>query len=203
MKSKVKEFYLQWYKWLLVGLFVLVVFNYLYSCKIFLIKDIVPYAQTIFIGLITFSIPFLWNAYQRILEIKSKARGDGIDNILAKEFYEKAVRSFEAFLLYPTAILAFLGIIISPFLPLFFLVIFIIFSSIFFLMQTRIFDWVESSASTDLKSFINVKNADSPDLLKMFKELWQIDDASIEKEFSMNTNQIMKFFSDKVNDLLK
>jgi len=197
------KFYLEFYQFLVVIFLVLTVFSYLgIAYHYSLIKEISTYAQAIFIGLITFSIPFLWNAYQRILDIKSKIREEGIEGILAKEFYNKAVRHFDALLLYPTAIITFIGITVAAFLPYLVLMIFVIISCIFFLLQTKIFDGIESLASTSLKSFIDTKPANTPDLADVFNELWKKDDTTLEKEFSLRPAQILNSFAKKISELL-
>lgn len=198
------KFYLRHYQFLVVIFLIVLIFSYMcfaYDNKL-IEQTLVTYAQTIFVGLITFSIPFLWNAYQRLLEYKNKARGDGIENILAKEFYEKAVMYFEASLLYPTAIITFLGIVISPFLHFLVLTIFTIASCIFFLLQTKIYNWVEERANTNLRSYLESKNPSNPDWGKAFKELWQMSDTTLEKD-SLRPNHLLDIFVKKINELLQ
>ena len=74
------------------------------------------YLITIFLGMITFSIPFLWNAYQRLLEKKKYIIGEKIENILEKEFYYKSVKLFRYLVQYPVGIFIFLGLFIIPIL---------------------------------------------------------------------------------------
>ncbi len=199
--QKLEKSYLGLYKWLLLILALVIVY-YLYSCEIFLIKDLAPYLQTIFIGFIAFGIPFMWNAYQRILEIKSQSIGEKIEHILSKEFYQKANKYFEAFLLFPTALLVFVGLIVSPFLPLLVAIVLIIFSVIFFILQPRIFSWIEGISATDLKNYLIRKDPTDPDLLKVFRELWQKDDKAVEKDLAIIPGHLMNIFADKMEKLI-
>jgi hypothetical protein len=201
--DKIYKLYLNNYQFLVSILLILVIFYFLGNAyKNGLIRDLLTYVQAIFIGLITFSIPFLWNAYQRVLEIKNKIRGEDIDSILAKEFYKKAVKYFEAFLLYPTAIITFLGVTISPFVTPLLVVIFVIISCIFFLMQTKIYDWIETKTSTNLKDFINLKDPKNLDLINVFKELLQKKDVELEKDLSIRASSLLDTLSQKINNLI-
>ncbi len=86
-----EEFYEEY--WLLIWItFILVII----ASNLYL-KEYVPpssenrmisYIQTIFLGFITFSIPFLWYVYQKISKIKDESVGDKIENILNKKYFK-------------------------------------------------------------------------------------------------------------------
>lgn len=160
------------------------------------------YFQTIFIGLITFSIPFLWNAYQQILEKKKHITGEKIENILTKEFYQKSVKYFEIWLQYPAGIAIFLGLFIIPFLPLGLGVLFAMSFFLYFLLFPQIFQKIEERSSVSLKDFLIHKEAESPDVRKAFLELWQRSDQDIEKEFSIKSLYVFQYFTQKIDYLL-
>ena len=92
-------------KILVIILIVLLITGFLYyiitHCFNNRIKDPLMFLQTIVIGLIAFSIPFLWNVHQRLLDKKDKIYGDKIENILAKEYYIKGINRFEVWIQYP------------------------------------------------------------------------------------------------------
>ena len=151
--QRIAKYYVLLYQWIPI-LLALVIILTLYFCKVFFDRDQTAYFQTIFVGLVAFGIPFMWNAYQRILEIKNKSIGDKIEHILSKEYYQKANRYFEAILLFPTALLIFCGLILSPFLSLFWDTCLIIASVIFFIYHPRIFSWIEDLCSINLRRYI-------------------------------------------------
>jgi len=158
---------------------------------------------TVFVGMITFSIPFLWNAYQNILDKKKHTTGEKIENILAKEFYQKSIKFFEYFVQYPFGILVFLGLFIVPILFSFELgIIFLTVVFVYFLFLPQIFQFIENKSSTDLKSFLLNKEIKSSDVLKAFRELWQRRDEDIEKEFSIKPIHTFKYFSQKIEQLI-
>ncbi|MCM8811299.1 MAG: hypothetical protein NC917_06615, partial [Candidatus Omnitrophica bacterium] len=130
---------------------------------------------TIFIGILTFIIPLVWNIYQRILDIKQHNIGTKINNILTKKYYHKVIKYFDNFIQLPIAVFAFLGLFLIPlFFPfelgLFFL--FLIF--IYFALLPQIFKHIEEKSVTDLKKFFQEEIATSEDLLNAFKEIWQM-----------------------------
>lgn len=176
--------------------FVINMSNDLFDSKMFLL--------TIFIGMITFSIPFLWNAYQNILDKKKHVTGEKIENILAKEFYHKSVRFFEYFLQYPVGIIVFLGLFIVPILfPLKIAITFLMVVFFYFFFLPQIFQMIENKSSTNLKDFLLHKEAEETDVLKIFKELWQRKDDEIEQEFSIKPVHVFEFFSQKIDRLLE
>ncbi|MGC9111005.1 MAG: hypothetical protein ACP5JB_03990 [candidate division WOR-3 bacterium] len=163
---------------------------------------------TITLGIITYSIPFLWNAYQIILEKKKHTIGDKIRNILAKKYYSKALKDFTRCLQVPVGFFIFLGLFIIPLLPslglgwvgfIFLMLMFIYFSFLPKIFHKRI----EEKSSTDLKNFLWSERASSQDLQKAFLELWQRDDQSIVKEFSIEPQEVWKFYEQKIDDIIE
>jgi hypothetical protein len=165
------------------------------------IHDVGIYFQTIFVGFIAFSIPFLWNAYQVILDIKKQSVGDSVKHFLSKYYYQKANKNFEAFLLFPTGIVIFFGLFGSALLPLTLTIYFMIISFVYFVFQPQIFRWIETISSTDFKNFITETDPANDDLRKTFREIWQMDDGKIEQEFSLRIYDLMDIFAQKINIL--
>lgn len=158
----------------------------------------------VFVGMITFSIPFLWNAYKDILDKKKYITGQKIENILAREFYKKSIKFFGYFIQYPVCIVVFLGLVVIPlFFPFIAGILFLSGVFIYFSLLPQIFQKIEEKSSTNLKDFILHKEADEPDILMIFKELWQIKDENIEKEFSIKPVHVFDYFAQKINKLLK
>lgn len=184
--------------------FVVLIFLVYFPLKnFFSIKDYTVYFQTIFVGFIAFSIPFLWNAYQIILDIKKQSVGDSIKSLLSKHYYQKANKNFEAFLLFPTGLIVFFGLFASALLPLTLTVYLTIGALIYFVFQPQIFRWVENISSTDFKNFIMETDPLNEDLRKTFREIWQLDDAKLEQEFSLRAQHILNIFSSKIDSLME
>ncbi len=161
------------------------------------------YLISILLGLIAFSIPFLWNAYQRILDIKANTKGDRIENILTKEFYQKSLKYFKYFIQYPVGILILFGLFVVPLLPFHLGVTALVLIFFYFFMLPQIFDKIECLSTTNLKDFLASANAESEDTRKVFAELWQKEDDLFEKEFSIEPFHVFEYFSDKVDSLIE
>jgi len=161
------------------------------------------YLISIFLGLIAFSIPFLWNAYQKILDIKDKTKGDKIENILTKEFYQKSLKYFKDFIRYPVGISIFLGLFVLPLLPFYLGGSLLVLIFFYFFMLPPIFDKIECSSATNLKNFLESANAEYEDTRKVFAELWQKEDDLFEKDFSIEPLHVFEHFSGKVDSLIR
>lgn len=168
-----------------------------------LIDNYPTYFVSVFIGLIAYSIPFLWNAYQRILDKKDHTKGDKIENILTKEFYQKSLKYFEFFIQYPVGISIFLGLFVVPLLSFYFGTIVLVLSFFYFLLLPQIFQKIERSSTTDLKDFLENTKAESEDTKKAFAELWQKQDDFFEKEFSIESSHVFEYFAKKVDSLIE
>jgi len=153
------------------------------------------YLISIVLGFIAFSIPFLWNAYQRILDKKAHIQGDKIENILTKEFYLKSLRYFEILIQYPVGILIFLGLFVVPLFPFYLGVTALVIIFFYFSMLPQIFQKVEVLSTTNLKDFLTSANAESEDTRKVFAELWQKEDDLFEKELSIELSHIFEYFA--------
>ena len=160
------------------------------------------YLISIALGLIAFSIPFLWNAYQRILDKKAHIQGDKIENILTKEYYLKSLRYFEILIQYPVGILIFLGLFVAPLWPFYLGATALVIIFFYFSMLPQVFQKVEALSSTNLKDFLASANAESEDTRKVFAELWQKEDGLFEKEFSIELSHIFECFANKVDSLI-
>ncbi|KKK93174.1 hypothetical protein LCGC14_2695530 [marine sediment metagenome] len=194
------------YKWqVIIGL---ILFTSIFICYKLIDKPDKPidnpstYLISILLGLIAFSIPFLWNAYQRILDIKANTKGDRIENILTKEFYQKSLKYFKYFIQYPIGTLIFLGLFVVPLLPFYLGGSALVLFFFYFLTLPKIFDKIERLSTTNLKDFLASANAESEDTRKVFAELWQKEDILFEKEFSIEPSHIFEYFSDKVDSLI-
>lgn len=161
------------------------------------------FSLTIFIGLIAYIIPFLWNAYKRLLDKKDEARGERIENVLTKVFYRKGIKYFGFFIQAPVGISIFLGLFILPFLPHYYLklLIFLIFF-LYFLFLPQLYEKIELMSDTDLKKFLEETDPFSEDTEKVFRELWRRSDEDIEKEFSIKPFNILKHFAKKLEELI-
>jgi len=201
LPSELFESYIKNYKWLLLSLLVIIILFFIpryYHLQNYII-NIASYVQTIFLGLIAFSIPFLWNAYQRILRIREKSIRKDIESTLNKEVYIKHTNYFAALLQYPTGLLVFLGLFLTPFLSPILIIPILIVSFIYFVFLPQIFHWIEKRSATSLRDFLNYKEAKSEDLQKVFKELWQNDDQSIEKNFQLKIEDLAQIYIQKID----
>jgi hypothetical protein len=152
--------------------------------------------QGIFIGILTFSIPFMWNAYQQILELKEKTRGEKIENILTQVYYQKKLKYFTRFVQIIASSLIFLALFLVPVIPPFLGFVILIICFVYFACLPQIYNEIDRLSFTRLSGFIDEKDAKSEEFQKVFYELWQKSDAEIEKEFSINILTLTdKFFS--------
>lgn len=157
---------------------------------------------TIFIGLIAYIIPFLWNAYKRLLDKKDKARGEKVENILAKVFYQKGIKYFGFFIQAPMGISIFVGLFILAFLPHYLKSRILLTFFLYFFFLPQLYEKIESRSDTDLKKFLEETDPSSEDTEKIFRELWQRSDEEIEKEFSIKASNILKYFAKKLEELI-
>ena len=167
------------------------------------IENSSTYLISIALGLIAFSIPFLWNAYQRILDKKAHIQGDKIKDILTKEFYQKSLKRFKYFIQYPVGVLIFLGLFVVPLLPFHLGGAVLVLFLFYLLTLPQIFDAIERSSITNLTVFLEDTNVGFEDTRKVFKELWQEKDDSFEKKLSIEPVHVFKCFTNKVDNLIK
>jgi len=160
------------------------------------------FSLTIFIGLIAYIIPFLWNAYKRLLDKKDKTRGEKIENILTKAFYQKGIKYFGFFIQAPIGISIFLGLFILPFLSYYLRLLMFLIFFLYFLFLPQLYEKIESMSDTDLKKFLEETDPSSEDTEKVFRELWRRSDDEIEKEFSIKASNILKHFAKKLDELI-
>jgi len=158
--------------------------------------------QTAFLGIITFSIPLLWNIHKEILDIKKQITREIITDALTKEMYEKSLKYFEARIQYITGILIFAGLILIPFSHYIIGVVIIIISFFYFLMLPQIFQKIIKNSSTVLIDFLSCKEPESEDLQNVFSKLWQKSDQDIKKEYSIDFMDLFKIMAVKINSIM-
>ncbi len=157
---------------------------------------------TIFIGILTFAIPFLWNAYQKILDLRSKTTGDKIENVLAREFYGKSYHYFSKYIQGISIIFLFLGLFVVLILPPVLGMIINLFALVYFSFLPQLYNWLLEKSATALNDFIIYKDPQEPDIQKVFFELWQKMDDGIEKEFSIKPRLVIQRWIAKLRVLL-
>lgn len=199
IKEKVKEdkelviYILSW----VVFISVIVPFNH-YLKKYFPPVNI-KYFQTIFLGLITFSVPFLWNVYFQISQLLSKINEKTIDGILKREFYKRIHRDFKVFFLIPIVVILLGGLAFSHWLsPVILWIFILLFILIFGLWSTQIYEWSFRKSEVPLKKFLENKIIDE-DLIYIFKELFQMKDTEIEIKFDINPKELMTLYTEKID----
>jgi len=142
----------------------------------------IGYIQAIFLGFITVCVPFLWNLYQKIIEIKDESGKGDIDDILNKKFYKKLDENFHRCLLYPLLLILFIGLICPIFLSLskitIAVVMLITFISI--LNLTNIYNWIEQISRYNIEKFIKETKVDDDDLVKMYEALFKKPDYELQ-----------------------
>jgi len=159
------------------------------------------YIQGVTIGLITFSIPFLWNVYQRILDIKKHATGNKIYNYIAREIYKKEENNFYRYLLLPIGSIFISGLTLFPLLNGVIALTLLLFSFVYILCMPRIYIWIEERCNTDLKKLLS-ELKDYEKLLRAFSELWQMKDEEIKREYSTDMRDIYQIFSRRIDRMI-
>jgi hypothetical protein len=163
------------------------------------LNDLSIFILSIFIGLITYSIPFIINAYEIILRKKENIRKEQIEAILIKEEFRKSIKLFERLIQYPTGIIIFLGLFFMPFmlnvLSLKYVLIILILFFLYFLFLPQIFEYIESKSSTDLLKFLSQTDGKSKDVIILFREIWKHKDEEIQEKFSIPIKIIFESFS--------
>lgn len=193
-KSKLKIVLISLIFFLIAG-FLYYKINY---CSNDIIKNPLAFLQTIFIGLIAFSIPFLWNAHQRLSEKKEKIYGDKIENILAREYYIKGINEFEVKIQYPFAISILLGLFIIPLFHLNIALFILLLFFLYYLFLPKIYDDIEDKTKINLKQYFKKDDIQSDELEKIFLELWQNGDDFIEKEYKLTSIEIFTDFAQQI-----
>jgi len=199
IKEKVKEdkelviYILSW----VVFISVIVPFNHHF--KKYFPPENIKYFQTIFLGLITFSVPFLWNVYFQISQLLSKINEKTIDGILKKEFYKRIHRDFKVFFLIPIVVILLGGLTFSYWLsPVILWIFILLFILIFGFWSTQIYEWRFRKSEVPLKKFLENKIIDE-DLIYIFKELFQMKDTEIEIKFDINPKELMNLYTEKID----
>ncbi|HPP30164.1 MAG TPA: hypothetical protein PLE69_04470 [bacterium] len=199
LQKNIFNFYINYWQYLWV-LFILIIGNFNFPLiKKFPPPENINHMQGIYLGLITFSIPFLWNVYSKILEIQHRLTVDNIEKILNREFYKKANNLFYIVLLVPFTILLLGGLVFSSMLSIMLVRTILIISFFLILFSTKIYQWIENRSKTQLEDFIK-ENPINEDLQSVFKELLSKTDTAIESELNLHPVKLMTLFTQKINE---
>ncbi len=154
----------------------------------------ITFLLTIFLGLITFSIPFLWNAYQKFLSKTELLKEESINGIINKVYYENGIIYFDIFIQYLLGIMLIFGLFINIILPLNFslIILFFFLLYLFFLPQT--FKAIDNQSWEDLKDILQKQKLDFSDEKTIYTQLWIMDDSEILKKYKMNKEKIFNYF---------
>jgi len=162
-------------------------------------NGMIAYIQTIFLGFITFSIPFLWYVYQKISKIKDESVGDKIENILNKEYFKNLWKPFYIKFFLPSAILFFTGLIFCQWLSIVLIWIVGVISFILILFLPAIYYEEEIKAKVSLENFI-IQNPINNDLVKVFRELFEMTDNDISIRYNITSQHLMDLFAQKIDE---
>ena len=208
-KEKIMEFYEKHFVviWIIfVG--IILILNFYLQEKFPSDKNLTVYFQTIFLGFITFSIPFLWNLYQKILEVKSKSVGYSIENIINKDLYKRADRLFVYYLLFPYIFFLLGGLVFSFCFSSILLYFFIFTSFCLILFSTKIYHWIEGNSDISspmdkqLKNFISLTPIND-DLMRLLNQLFQKTDGEIEKQYFLNSSEWLDLFTCRIEKIIE
>jgi len=207
-KGKIVEFYEKHFVaiWIvIVG--IILILNFYLQVKFPPDKNLTVYFQTIFLGFITFSIPFLWNLYQKILEVKSKSVGYSIENIINKDLYKKADKLFVYYLLFPYIFFLLGGLVFSFCFSSILLYFFIFTSFCLILFSTKIYHWIEENSDISspmdkqLKNFISLTPIND-DLMRLLNQLFHKTDGEIEKQYFLNSSEWLDLFTCRTEKII-
>lgn len=158
------------------------------------------------IGIITYSIPFIWNAYQEIISLKKKEVKNDIDGILKDETYSKSLLAFERIIQYPVGVLVFFLLVAIPFFSFGYGLIFLTLTFIYFLLMPVIFNEIIKKYSLTNKRLLELISKNKLDFKKnekIFRELWDYGDTDLEKHFNTDFKTIFIVFSKEIDRLIE
>lgn len=161
---------------------------------------------TVGIGIITYSIPFIWNAYQEIISLKKKEVKNDIDGILKDETYSKSLLAFERIIQYPVGVLVFSLLVALPFFSFGYGLIFLTLTFIYFLLMPAIFNKIIKKYSLTNKRLLELISKNKLDFEKnekIFRELWDYGDVDLEKHFNTDFRTIFIVFSKEMDGLIE
>lgn len=186
----------------LVLIFCVTFYNFQYEKFVKIVDS--TFLQNIAMGLIAFSIPFLWNAHQKIMIFKKSSIEENLNSILNKAFYNKSIRYFEICIQYPSSLFVVMSLIIIPFAerPLF-IIFFLLFFFLYFSSLPLIFEFIENKSSIGLKDFIKQVEPASKDCELTFLELFKMNDNDIKEKFSLDIRDIMENYEKVVNKVIQ
>ena len=161
---------------------------------------------TVGVGIITYSIPFIWNAYQKVISLKEKEARSDIEKIISDEVYGRTLRGFERCIQYPVGVLVFVLLMFIPFFSFGFGLFFLTIIFIYFLMIPAIFNKIIKKytlTNKKLIELISLSELKFENVIKIFRELWGYNDNELEKGFNTNVRNIFVVFSKEIEKLLQ
>lgn len=165
--------------------------------------DIVFYLLSIAAGILTFSIPLVWNFYKSIIDLQEKTIGDSSEHILTKYVYRDRYNKFEWYVLIPTAVLAFLSLFIAPFYGFVpgYICLGVMFLYAFWLPW--IFGEVKRRSSKNLKELILSNQLIFEDYRKILHELWGKYDREIKEDalLRLEATDLFKSLAFKIDEI--
>jgi len=102
---------------------------------------------TIGVGIITYSIPFIWNAYRAVTEARKKIPNDEIDRVLVDKTYGKRLIYFRYFIKYPAGVAVFFLLFVFPIFDFGSVIIYIISIFFYFMFLPEIFNGIIGNTS--------------------------------------------------------
>lgn len=152
---------------------------------------------------ICYSIPFLWNVYEKILNIKEYISESDIQNLLTTEYYNIRLNNYYIYLQYPIILFIFTTLFIMPLLDFLIEGIYMMLLALYFFFIPQIYQFSIHVSHLSFKNFLKNERADSYNTQKVFKELWKKSEHFLLKIFSLEEKDIFDIYTKKVNKLIK
>lgn len=159
-------------------------------------------SREVFIGFLTFSIPFMWNAYQEILALKAAIKGEKIENVLTHEYYQKILKLFFIYVQGGVVVFVTFGLLFVEIFPSWLNLLGLFLSLIYFGLLPQIYEWIQNKSETSLSDYLNYTNPATEDAKNVFRELWTMDEQTRQKIFGIKFTTLYPLFFNKLQTLL-
>jgi len=207
-KEKIMEFYEKHFVviWIIfVG--IILILNFYLQAKFPSDKNLIVYFQTIFLGFITFSIPFLVSLYEKISKIRESSLAYSAEDIINRKIYEDLILGFKIYIFLPAFIILLGGLIFCRWFSLVLVWIYMGLAFILMVLYQTIVRLLEERGLAKhkderLQMFVEASPLNR-NLYNVFIEILGYSENDIEAKFSMNGEEWMKLFSSKLNELIE
>ncbi len=158
---------------------------------------------TILFLYICYSIPFLWNVYEKIINIRDLITEHDIDNVISREYYKIKLNNYHIYLNYPIILIIFFTLFILPILIYPVGIFFIMISALFFFFLPQIYQFTKYKSYKSFKNFLKKSPAASFEIQEAFRELWSKKEPLLINMFFFEEKDLFDIFKQKIYSLIE